>query len=86
MAMDRDHFEDGLDRVIAAHGRKVRASIDAAACGTRQDWELAHRTEVAYVEVREAFVEEVFARPPPPPAPKARHPARSTGARRMRKS
>jgi hypothetical protein len=70
MEMDRDRFEAGLDRVIAAHGRKVRAGIDAVACGTRRDWERAHETEAAYEAAREAFLEAVFAPPPsePPPA------------------
>lgn len=66
--MDRDQFETGLDRVIAAHGRKVRAGIDAAACGTRSDWNESHRADDAYAEAREAFSAEVFA-PRPAGAP-----------------
>jgi hypothetical protein len=61
MNMDRDQFEDRLDRVIAAHDRKVRAGIDACACGTRRDWERSHEADDAYLEAREAFIEEVFA-------------------------
>jgi hypothetical protein len=69
--MDRDHFETGLDTLIAAHGRKIRAGIDAAACGTRWDWNKSHEAEDAYQEAREAFLAEVFAPPPaaPPPGP-----------------
>jgi hypothetical protein len=62
--MDRDQFEAGLDAVIAAHGRKVRAGIDAAACGTRWDWNKSHDADDAYLEAHEAFLVEVFAPPP----------------------
>lgn len=60
MEIDRDQFESALDRVIAAHGRKVRAAIDAAACGTRRDWQRSHDAEIAYLEARDAFMDEVF--------------------------
>jgi len=65
--MDRDQIETGLDTVIAAHGRKVRAGIDAAACGTRSDWKELHEAEDAYLDAREAFLAEVFASPPAAP-------------------
>ncbi len=41
--MDRDRFESALDRVIAAHGRKVCAEIDAGACRTPRDFQKMHR-------------------------------------------
>jgi hypothetical protein len=66
--MDRDHFEAALDTVIAAHGRKVRAGIDAAACGTRWDWNKSRESDDAYLEAHEAFLVEVFA-PPVAPLP-----------------
>ena len=59
MDLNREQLEDALDRVIAAHGRKVRAAIDASACGTRRDFEAAHDAEIAYLEARDAFVDEV---------------------------
>ncbi len=58
--------EAGLEAVIAAYGRKVRAGIDAAACGTRWDWDKSHEADDAYLEAHEAFLVEVFT---PPPAP-----------------
>jgi hypothetical protein len=61
MHMERDRFEEGLDRVIAAHGRKVRSGIDAVACGTRGDWLRSHQAEAAYHEARDAFIDEVMA-------------------------
>lgn len=67
--MDRDRFEAGLNMVIAAHGRKVRAGIDAASCGTRWDWNKSHEADDAYLEAREAFLVEVFAPPPAAPSP-----------------
>ncbi len=60
MDIDRERFEQGLERVIVAHGRKVRAKIDAAACGTRRDWERWHEADAAYQRAREAFIKEVF--------------------------
>lgn len=63
MDMDRDRFESALDRVIAAHGRKVRAGIDAAACGTRRDWEQSRAAEDAYLRARDAFIDEVLGVP-----------------------
>lgn len=69
--MEREMFEARLDALIAAHGTKVRAGIDAAACGTRWDWQKSHEAGDAYLDAREAFVAEVFAPPPPPPAPVA---------------
>jgi hypothetical protein len=67
--MDREQFEAALDDLIAAHGRKVRAGIDAAACGTRSDWLASHKADDAYLEAHDAFLDEVFARPPPAPPP-----------------
>lgn len=66
--MDRDRFETALDALIAAHGRKVRAAIDAASCGTDFDWKKAHEAADAFLDARDAFLAEVFA--PPPGAPK----------------
>lgn len=66
--MDRDRFESALDRLIAAHGRKVCAEIDAGACRTSRDFQKMHQAGDAFVEARDAFLEEVFA-PPPPPLP-----------------
>jgi hypothetical protein len=65
--MDRDHFEAGLDRLISAHDRKVCAEIDAGACRTSSDYARMHRARDAYEEAREAFLDEVFALPPPAP-------------------
>jgi hypothetical protein len=67
--MDRDHFETRMDAVIAAHGRKVRAGIDAATCGTRWDWNQSHEADDAYLDMREAFLDDVFAPPPAAPLP-----------------
>lgn len=67
--MDRDRFEAGLNAVIAAHGTKIRAGIDAAACGTRRDWDRSHEADDAYLDAHEAFLVEVFAPPPAPPPP-----------------
>ena len=67
--MDRDRFESALEALIAAHGRKVRAGIDAAACGTRWDWGKSHEADDAYLEAHEAFLAEVFAPPPALPLP-----------------
>jgi hypothetical protein len=61
MGMDRDRFDAVLDRVIKAHGRKVRAGIDAAACGTRYDWDTSHEADDAYEEARGAFTDKVLA-------------------------
>lgn len=65
--MDRDRFESALDRLIAAHDRKVCAAIDAGACRTSRDFHKMHETADAFVAARDAFVDEVFAPPPPPP-------------------
>lgn len=59
--MDRDELEAALDELIAAHGRKVRAGLDAALCGTASDWRARRRADDAYLEAREAFVDRVFA-------------------------
>lgn len=67
--MDRDTFEVRLNALIAAHGSKVRAGIDAAACGTRWDWQKSHEAEDAYLDAHEAFLVEVFAPPPAAPSP-----------------
>ena len=67
--MDRDTFEVRLRDLIAAHGSKVRAGIDAAACGTRWDWKKSHEADDVYLDVHEAFLAEVFAPPPAPPPP-----------------
>jgi hypothetical protein len=67
--MDRDRFETSLDVLIAAHGRKVRAGIDAACCGTRLDWIKSHEADEAYLDARDAFLSEVFAPPPAAPPP-----------------
>jgi hypothetical protein len=69
--MDRDTFEARLSALIAAYGTKVRAGIDAAACGTRWDWDKSHEADDAYLDAHEAFLAEVFAPPPtlPPPVP-----------------
>lgn len=67
--MDRDRFESALDRVIAAHGRKVCAEIDAGACRTPRDFQKMHQAGDAFIEARDAFLEEVFAPPPTPPPP-----------------
>jgi len=62
--MDRDTFEAGLNALIAAHGTKVRAGIDAAACGTRWDWDKSHEADDAYLDAHEAFLAKVVAPPP----------------------
>ena len=69
--MDRDTFEVRLRDLVAAHGSTVRAGIDAAACGTRWDWDKSHEADDVYLDVHEAFLAEVFAPPPaaPPPVP-----------------
>ena len=67
--MDRDTFEVRLNALIAAYGTKVRAGIDAAACGTRWDWNRSHEADHAYLDAHEAFRVEVFAPPPAEPAP-----------------
>lgn len=74
MEMEREQFEAALDRVALAHGRKVRAAIDAAGGGTLRDWERAYDAEIAYMEVRTALVDALFGaptRPPPPTTPSA---------------
>ena len=67
--MERDTFEARLSVLIAAYGTKVRAGIDAAVCGTRWDWDRSHEADDAYLDAHEAFLTEVFAPPPAPPAP-----------------
>ena len=69
--MDKDTFEVRLSNLISAHGSKVRAGIDAAACGTRWDWKKSHEADDAYLDAHEVFLVEVFAPPPaaPPPVP-----------------
>ena len=67
--MDRDTFEAGLNALIAAHGTKVCAGIDAAACGTRWDWDKSHEAADAYLDAHEAFLVKVFAPPPAAPSP-----------------
>jgi hypothetical protein len=62
--MDRDTFEAALNALIAAYGTKVRAGIDAAACGTRWDWDKSHEADDAYLDAHEAFLAKVFAPPP----------------------
>ena len=49
-----------LDDLVAAHGRQVRAEIDAGACRTSLDFARMHEARDAYSEARDAFVEEVF--------------------------
>jgi hypothetical protein len=66
MEMDRDELEAALDELIAAHGRKVRAGLDAALCGTASDWRARRRADDAYLEAREAFVDKVCAAAPAP--------------------
>ena len=66
--MDRDRFESELDRLIAAHDRKVCAEIDAGACRTSWDYRRMHQARDSYEEARDVFLGQVFA-PPPPPAP-----------------
>jgi hypothetical protein len=67
--MDRDRFESALDRLIAAHDRKVCAEIDAAACRTSWDFHKMHQAAGAFAEARDTFLDEVFAPPPPSPPP-----------------
>jgi hypothetical protein len=67
--MDRDTFEAALGVLTAAYGAKIRAGIDAAACGTRWDWDKSHEADDAYLDAHEAFLTNVFAPPPAAPAP-----------------
>jgi hypothetical protein len=54
--MTKDQIESVLDKLIRAHGKTVRAAIDAGACQTSHDYRKAHEAEAAYCEVYEATV------------------------------
>ena len=85
--MDRDEFETALDELIEAHGRMVRAGIDAAACRTQTDWMRSHEAADAYLEARDAFLAKVFV--PPPDAhliPSRDAPAEAQERRRTRRT
>ncbi|MFO0760864.1 MAG: hypothetical protein U0359_30585 [Byssovorax sp.] len=70
--MDRNDLESALDPLIVAHGRMVRAAIDASACGTSSDFARARQARDEYADARDAFLDQVSATPapePPPPPP-----------------
>ena len=54
--MTRDEVESVLDELIRAHGKSVRAAIDAGCCQTDWDYRKAHEAKDAYNELYEATV------------------------------
>lgn len=53
----RAKFDDDLAKLMDLVRRHRAAEIDAAACGTRRDFELFHRLEKEMEDVVETFTE-----------------------------
>jgi hypothetical protein len=54
--MSRSEVESAIDGVIRAADKLAAAQIDAGACGTRRDWDKAHKAEATLSAVREEAV------------------------------
>jgi hypothetical protein len=57
--MTKYEIESMLDKLLALHGKRIRADINAAACQTSYDHRKAYDIEGAYCELYDATVESL---------------------------